>query len=505
MKKSIYIICTTLFTLISCTNFLEEKSTGSLTTDSELSSIESAKAFANSAYYDLASLQNTDTGWGSSSYMMLEFLTGKCGSLVSHSRFDDYKNLALDSRASMIDVWWKFAYHGIAKCNLAIVKLNEFNSLDPVAISRYRGEVHCMRAFYYFFLVRLFGDVPLVTEVQSSLNDLKLERTAVKTIYDEVIIPDLLYAENSQLPNTDISGRVSLGMVKTLLTDVYLTYAGFPLQGGKEYYSKAAAKAKEIIDGGYYSLFKSYCDLRIPDNNNRSEFIFQAQMSLDKRHNGNIPIFLPQQLGISVYSYEFGGIIPTQEYYDSFSDEDLRKAERQFFFSSYPGHPKKHSTGSPNLDNIDFGFPCIYKFFDETAILETGKSTLNIPIYRYADLLLMYAEAQVEAEGSANQLAKDCLNAIRKRAQLPDITDNNKDNFLKTVWSERYFELCFENRLWFDMLRTQKVRNDITGSFDNFVGHKTVYDKTLSEINLLLPIPQYEMETNPLLIQNTGY
>ena len=147
MKKSIYIICTTLFTLISCTNFLEEKSTGSLTTDSELSSIESAKAFANSAYYDLASLQNTDTGWGSSSYMMLEFLTGKCGSLVSHSRFDDYKNLALDSRASMIDVWWKFAYHGIAKCNLAIVKLNEFNSLDPVAISRYRGEVHCILLF----------------------------------------------------------------------------------------------------------------------------------------------------------------------------------------------------------------------------------------------------------------------------------------------------------------------------------------------------------------------
>lgn len=503
MKRVILVL--SLFLFISCTSFLEEKATGSLTVDSNLSSMESAEAFANSAYSDLSGLQNTSFAWGSTSYMMLEFLTGKCNSLVSHSRFEDYKNLTLDSRSSMIDIWWKNLYYGIAKCNLAIDKLEEFTNIDPSILSRLKGEVHCLRALYYFYLVRLYGDVPLITEVQSSLEDLKLERSPVKTIYDDVIIPDLVLAENSDLPKVDHTGRVSLGVVKTILTDVYLTYAGYPLEGGKEYFSKAAEKAKEVIDGDFYYLFDDYEKLRNPINNNQGENIFQVQMALDKKHNLNIPEFLPYQLGISIYSYEYGGIIPTQEYYDSFSDEDLRKKERQFFFNSYPGHFTKWPIDAPELNNVDFGFPCIYKFFDEVAILENAKSNLNITLYRYADLLLMYAEAQVEADGVPNQLSIDCLNLIRNRAGLLNVKSVNKDVFLKAVWTERYLELCFENRIWFDMLRTRKVRNDLTGDFDNFIGHTTVYGKTFSKKNLLLPIPQYELDTNPLLVQNFGY
>ena len=117
----------------------------------------------------------------------------------------------------------------------------------------------------------------------------------------------------------------------------------------------------------------------------------------------------------------------------------------------------------------------------------------------------MYAEAQVEADGGPNQLSIDCLNLIRNRAGLLNVKSVNKDVFLKAVWTERYLELCFENRIWFDMLRTRKVRNDLTGDFDNFIGHTTVYGKTFSKKNLLLPIPQYELDTNPLLVQNFGY
>lgn len=504
MKTRYLILSLMVLIQYSCSDFLNEEPTGSLTTDANLTSMESAASLANSAYADIDKLQNTSVGWGSTTYMMLEFMTGKCGSSVAHSRFEDFKNLSLDSRALFIDVWWRNSYYGISKCNLALAKLEEFTTIPQVDLSRMKGEVRFMRALYYFNLVRIFGDIPFVINVQSSIFDLVIERSPIKKIYDEIIIPDLLLAEKSTLPKTDNTGRASMGAVKTLLSDVYLTYAGFPVEGGDNFYKLAAEKANEVISWNIYSLFPKYEDLRSPTNNNRNEFIFSVQMSLDKRHNELIPLFIPQQLGLSVYPYEFGGVYPTNEFYNSFSDADLRKQERQFFYTWYPGYPSKHPEGSSKLERIDFGAPYIYKFFDESATLETAKSLLNIPIYRYADLLLIYAEAQNEVAG-LDENTYNCINAVRRRAQLPDLSGLTKDEFRRAVWDERYFELCFENKTWFDMVRTRKVRNDITGRYEDFLGYKTVYDKTFSATNLLFPIPQYELETNPKLIQNQGY
>ncbi|WP_353722248.1 RagB/SusD family nutrient uptake outer membrane protein [Dyadobacter sp. 676] len=87
----------------------------------------------------------------------------------------------------------------------------------------------------------------------------------------------------------------------------------------------------------------------------------------------------------------------------------------------------------------------------------------------------------------------------------PAVTTTNVDEFEKAVWAERYFELCYEGKMWFDILRTRKVRNDLTRQWDNFVGHKTVYSKTFTEKNLLLPIPQRETDNNKALVQNVGF
>src|SRR5690606_39846702 len=95
------------------------------------------------------------------------------------------------------------------------------------------AEVRTLRAFYYFYLVRMFGDVPKVTENISDLGQIETPRSPVKEIYDEVIIPDLLAAENSSLPWKESTGRVSMGFIKALLADVYLTYAGYPVQDRK--------------------------------------------------------------------------------------------------------------------------------------------------------------------------------------------------------------------------------------------------------------------------------
>ena len=116
--------------------------------------------------------------------------------------------------------------------------------------------------------------------------------------------------------------------------------------------------------------------------------------------------------------------------------------------------------------------------------------------------MLMYAEASNRAEGAPNTMARKCLNDIRHRAKLADFTNSNQDAFEKEVWLQRYFELCFENKTWFDMVRTRKIHNDVTGNWDNFVGHKTVFGSTYTEKQLLFPVPKQETDINPNLLPN---
>jgi hypothetical protein len=119
--------------------------------------------------------------------------------------------------------------------------------------------------------------------------------------------------------------------------------------------------------------------------------------------------------------------------------------------------------------------------------------------------MLMYAEASNQAEGGPNTAALDAVNAIRQRAGLLPIGTLSKDAFEKEVWDQRYFELCYEGKTWFDILRTRKVRNDITKNYDDFIGHTTIWGKSLTENQLLFPIPLREINNNPNLTQNKGF
>jgi hypothetical protein len=154
---------------------------------------------------------------------------------------------------------------------------------------------------------------------------------------------------------------------------------------------------------------------------------------------------------------------------------------------------------------MDFKGYYIHKFFDKNAIDVTGQSGLNWTIYRYADILLLYAEAQVNADGIPNATSIDALNAVRSRAKLSPFIDTNREAFEKAVWDQRYFELCYENKTWFDIVRTRLVRDDDTGNYVPFVGYTTNWGKIYTETQLLFPIPLRELQTNPKLTQNPGY
>src|SRR5690606_13455258 len=137
----------------------------------------------------------------------------------------------------------------------------------------------------------------------------------------------------------------------------------------------------------------------------------------------------------------------------------------------------------------------------------TGNSSLNWPQIRYAETLLIYAEAQNEADGAPNAAAINALKTVRDRAGLTTPGTFTQDAFRQAVWRERWYELCFENITWFDMVRLRKVFNESTKGFDDFIGHQFADNgAVLAEKHLLFPLPTSEMRNNPNLTpQNPGY
>ncbi|ANH82190.1 starch-binding protein [Niabella ginsenosidivorans] len=504
MKKYIYILSAFVGLITtSCTKFLEEKPTGFITPDAELSSFKVARAFADGCYQNLkdAVLGNQPSSYGGNTWNLMEFMTGKTGSDLGQTGYTTFQKLTFTDEAFYVDTWWQNLYKGIGACNEAITAIPSINASDlsDEQKTNMLAEAHAMRALYYFYLVRLYGAVPEITEVPKDLNSLKPSRAAAKEIYDDIIIPDLLTAEKSTLPWKDADGRISMGAVKSVLADVYLTYAGAAINGGNQYYAESAKRSLDVINKGGYSLFTEYTDMIDPANKNTKEFIFQVQYAASVNVNNPLtPLTIPNYSGISLYSDEYGSVYPTDQFIASFPAGDKRVKERQFIYRSYPNA----KTGA----TVTFAHPYIYKWFDVNAITNTLKADLNYSLYRYADVLLMYAEASNRAEGAPNAVAQKALNDIRKRAELAPFTNTNTDAFEKEVWLERYFELCFENKMWFDMIRTRKIHNDVTGNWDNFVGHKTVFGSTYTEKQLLFPIPKQETDINPnLLPNNTGF
>jgi starch-binding outer membrane protein, SusD/RagB family len=495
MKTAKYIlIAAVVLSNFSCTKFLEEEPTNFISPGTGLSSEKVARAFANGAYSDLTGFLNGQSGsYGGNTYNLMEFMTGKATTDLGQTGFVNFQNLTYNNTSFYVDTWWQRLYLGVGASNLAIESIPPISAVSDADKTNMLAEARTLRALYYFYLVRLYGAVPMVTEVPKNLN-LNLERTPAKEIYDKVIIPDLLEAEKSTLPWSDATGKVSMSAVKSILADVYLTYAGAAINGGQEFYAESAKRSKAVIDNGGYSLFPNYTDMNNPGNKNKGEFIFQIQYSATAQAlNPLTSLTIPNYAGISKYSDEYGSVYPTAQFIASFPAGDKRVQERQFFYTKY----KKINSA----DTIVFPAAYIYKFFDSTAVTTTAKSDLNFTLYRLADVYLMYAEASNRAEGGPNTAAIGYVNEIRNRAKLGPIGALSQDAFEKEVWLQRYYELCFENKMWFDMLRTRKVHNDVTGNWDDFIGHTTVYNATFTEKQLLFPIPKQETDVNPNLLK----
>lgn len=479
----------------ACSDFLEESDRTNFTVDNYFTKPEHATSAVNSIYENLKT--TTGGGFGGAPWMMLEFGTGLANTELGQAQNSIFvRNLVNTSDNEYSRVYWVASYRGIGNANLVIARVPAI-AMDEVAKKKALGEARFLRAHYYYNLVRIFGKVPIITEPVELTSDALYPEQATEEAVYKLIVDDLIAAEAAGLPFMDATGRVSTGAVKSLLASVYLTMAGFPLQKGAEYFKKAADKANEVITAGQFSLFTTYDDLHSPARKNVGENIFMVQYAATIQPSGWQTSIIPYNQGISAYSDETGAIFVNKEFVESYEKGDLRAQEKQFYYRSY-------TLSNDRSKVVDLGGYYIYKHFDTQAHLTTAASDLNWPILRYAEVLLTYAEAANEVSGPTAE-AYEAVNKIRRRAKLPDLAGLTKEQLREAVWKERWYELSFENKTWFDMARLRKAFNVTTKAFDNFVGHKFSYGPVLKERELLFPIPTAEIRNNSKLKQNTGY
>jgi len=489
------LLASLLFAAIGCSNFLEETDPSNITANSYFKTAEHAETAVTSIYSSLRTVRGGS--YGGSPWLMLEFATGLADSdLGQADNSNIIRNLTNTSDNVYGKTYWDSSYKGIANANLALAKIPEI-SMDEDKKNELLGEAYFLRAYYYFNLVRIFGEVPLIiAPIDLVSENLYPSQETVENIYS-LIEQDLLSAENSGLPFNDSSGRVTLGAVKSLLSSVYLTMAGYPLEKGTEYYKKAADKAKEVIDSEAYTLFTSYVDLHDPAKNNVGENIFMVQYEAFIDPSDWQPLIIPYNMNISAYSEQTGAIYANQNFIQSYEPGDKRIEEKEFYYTTYTSKFDRN-------ESVVLGGYFLYKHFDIDANLETASSGLDWDLIRYAEVLLIYAEAQNEVSGPTVD-TEEALNKIRRRANLDEYSGLSKDQFREAVWKEKWHELSYENVTWFDMVRLRKAWDVTTESFNDFIGHKFSYGPVLSERELLFPIPTDELRNNVNLVQNTGY
>lgn len=478
-------------------DFLAEQNLSAITLENYFTTEAQAQASINGIYPTLQMLTSANANYGESPWTSIEFPVGHATTLGQSL----YNNGLIRHNNSSIEpvfrtVWVSF-YNGIANANAAINRIPAIVMNEQTKKSLL-GEAHFLRALYYYYLVRLYGDIPLIKdEINFSSAELYPERSPKEKVY-ELIVSDLKEAEQSGMPNTDKSGRASIGAVKSLLSSVYLTMAGQPLNKGAAYYTLAAEKAKEVIDAKWYSLFTDYYFLHDRAHKNQGELIFQVQYQTGIRTNDIIKAITPSKIGISLLD-EYGAIMPRSEFVKSYEPNDKRAQEKQFFFTEYT---KKNSSTI-----VQFGEYALYKYWLVEAAGRGGDANedQNFTILRYPEVLLTYAEASNEVSGPT-QAAYDAVNLIRKRANLPDLSGLTKEQFREAIWKERYHELAFENKAYFDIQRTRKVYNLIANKFEDAFSYKNESGSTFTEKYMLWPVPSSELDANPKLApQNPGW
>ncbi len=484
MKKLIYMLIPIF--IFSCEGMLEEVPEDFVSRANFYQNETDAQGALNGVYQNMG-----PDFFGINHYLMVElhgdFLNGR-GSQAPISVMNQVLNAQNVGRTSGS---WSRLYQTINRANAVIDNVPLIENISDEARDRIVAEAHFCRAICYFELVRGWGPVPIRTFENTDLSGLNVPRSPESEVYD-LIIQDALIAE-ADLP-ADVgaeTGKASSMAAKMLLAHVYLT---------TEQWDLAAQKADDVISSGLYQLVEvSQPDdfYEIFDGETSSEDIFSEHHS--ENRTTSIQTFMhrgsarPYNFGTSGF---FAWLPDTVNSFigAAWDNNDLRKS-----FNLYTEYQDANGDWVPLPSTIGVLFK---KFITNPE----GLSIATLPIYRYTEAFLFYAEAATRANGGPTALALERLNMIKRRAYgypsnavspVDYPSGLTEDQFADIVLQERAYEFMIERRRWFDLKRTGKVQEAFAAVGKEFIDER-----------LFWPIPEDEINNNELISQadqNPGY
>lgn len=480
--------------MVGCKDsFLDLKPQGSQTADNFFITPEHAVAATNAVYNVMRNWEVTVFAFIGCTDIISD--DADKGSEPNDAAFlSEIDNFTFDAGNIAPKTVWTGYYKAIFRANVAIERIPEIK-MDETLKKRLIAESKFLRAHFYFNLVRWFGDIPLVTKPLTQ-NDFKQTRAKTADVYAQ-IVADLKdgidnLPEKSKYAADDL-GRATKGAARGLLSKVYLTTKD---------YTNAEKYALEVINSNEYSLFADYGKIFTREGENSSESLFEVQSTAtDTRVTFN-----PDYDGGSQYN-EVQGVRGTPNLGWGFN-----RPSDAFISEFEAGDPRRDATILYEGEVLPDGSAIVEKNpkvfnarFNQKAWIPTHvgfnyNGPGNIRILRYADVLLIAAEAMNENGKPAQALTQ--LNAVRKRARgkintiLPDVTLTDKIQLREAIWHERRVELGLEQHRWFELLRTGQAEAALKKHGKSFVKNK----------HELLPIPQTEIDlSSGTLTQNVGY
>jgi len=397
---------------------------------------------------------------------------------------------------------WNGYFSGISRANQALAALTTA-SLDAKTKNQLIGEVRFIRGYYYFNLVRFFGKVPKVVRVPKDAQDANTDpvfqtRAPIDTIYN-VITQDLQFAiDNLPLRAQSAVGHANKGAAQTLLAKTYLY---------RKNWQQVQTLTQAVISSGQYMLIPDYSLLWRFAGNNNAESIFETQSGTF--NNGDLAIQGyctwqgPRVGGKGGWTdLGFGFDTPSPSLVNAYEPGDKRRASTIITVDTSPQHVGTvlfDGFRIPSADSVQSRYYSYKAYSSENKNIEPflgnrDQKQKNLRLLRYADVLLMNAEAANELGQSGSAVLY--VNQIRSRAGLPPTKAAGGNDLRLAIWQERHIELAMEHDRFFDIVRQGRAAQIMQAAGKNFMAGK----------NELLPVPSLQIQlSGGLLDQNNGY
>lgn len=483
--------------IFACTD-LDEEPLSKLSPDGFVKSPKDVETMLYGAYGRMSN--NFFWGRKLTTTMMLRSDMVDIGNLSTPSRRVQVNDFTMDASNGMISAFWPVSYDIIGAANAAIAGAESLEGIDDSKRNELIAEGRFIRAFTYFLLVRCFGDIPYVGEVVTDpLSLLDLPKTPEAEVYQN-IIADFEFAK-LHLPMTQIArSRGTRGSAVTMLANVQLTLGNF---------SEAYSNAKWVIDNASsleYNLEPNFQDLfDATKQDGMNEHIFVIDYKGLVRHTDGDDLLGPMTGVRGADMQGWGVMVPSMDVYESFDVEDYRTDVSFYTEASFGGEIK----GYEEFPEEKRPHIAKYRRFPGVSQSTGRQSDINYAAYRYAEVLLIAAEAGNEVSGPSAEL-EGYINQIRERARYADgmsraipadvPTGMSKDEFRELVLNERRIELAFESKRWWDIKRL-RLGSEVFFGPNSLEPHDNFIDDFY-----MFPIPQYALDISPSLEpQNPGY